>query len=119
MAEHGWNYHMNPPKYREVSDPDTYIELIHSISASKYCEKVAKDLAQCRKRPEGKLTHPEKCKDPAISLINCFKTVQAIPQPCKQHFDSTLNCLQTGKKCDSFLESYLSCDHPAASKYLN
>ena len=117
MVDPGWNFDMNPPLYRELTAPEIFSELIHSVKANQVCEKPAKALAECRKRPEGKLTNPEKCQTAAITVVDCFKAVQVVPQPCSETYNSLLRCLGNSENCVSLMETYLNCSHPAASKY--
>lgn len=117
MVDPGWNFNMNPPLYRDVTSPEIVNELIHSIKANKVCENPAKALAECRKRPEGKLTNPEKCQTAAITVIDCYKAIQVVPQACSESYNSLLRCFEGTESCVSLMDSYLNCSHPASSKY--
>ena len=76
MAESGWNFHMTPPLNQPLEPRALFTELIHSVKASISCESQAKNLAECRRKPEGKITNPEKCQSAAISVIDCYRDVQ-------------------------------------------
>lgn len=116
MAESGWNFHMTPPLSQPLEPRGLFTELIHSIKASSSCESQAKSLAECRKKPEGKLTNPEKCQSFAVSLIDCYRDVQQVAPSCKESFNSALSCLENSRSCDHVLESYLACKPTASHK---
>ena len=116
MAESGLNLHMTPPLYQPLEPRSLFSELIHSVKASTSCESQAKNLSECRKRPEGKLTNPEKCQGFALSLIDCYREVQQVAPSCKESFNTALSCLQNSGSCDRDLESYLACKPSASHK---
>ncbi|OMJ76081.1 hypothetical protein SteCoe_24644 [Stentor coeruleus] len=117
MAEDKWNFLANPPIVGSIDNEYYNKELIGSVRAFYACGKVAKALADCRKRPEGRFVHPEKCESHARAVVDCYQEVRNAPATCASPYEKTFECLQKGGSCASLLEDYVKCEHPAAKKY--
>ena len=117
MGEVEWNMHMMPPKYAEYTKDEVNSELIHSSKAYYVCNTVAKAFAECRKKPDGKLVHPEICQNHADALMTCYNQVKQVPSECKNSYAMVFNCLNDKSQCNNQLKEYLGCYHPATKIY--
>jgi hypothetical protein len=117
MEGNGLNLYSMPPLYRKLSRNEVDSEMIHSTKAYYVCNSVAKALGHCRQRPNGKLVHPEDCQTHAEALLTCYNLVKIVPNDCQAHFNSVLECLTQNNFCESKMQNYLNCDHPAYRQY--
>ena len=97
------DFYMKPPLVSLYDKDSLYKEFVHSAKAFHVCGAVAKTFAECRKKPSGKIVHPELCKPHADTLLTCYNEVKTTPKQCEESYIRVVDCLQKGNykaRCD-------------------
>ena len=113
MEEIKWNFHALPPVYSHYTREEANAELIHATKAYSTCKSVAKVFAECRRKPSGKIVHPESCQTHAESLQSCYNAIKIIPASCQSDYSQVYKCLNENKSCEVQMNAYIRCEHPA------
>lgn len=112
-----WNFQFLPPKQAVYTNSEVNESLIHFNKANVTCADLAKNFANCRRKPLGKTVDPELCRPLADQLLECFNEVKVVPASCKTHYDDVKSCLEAGGSCGEKLAAYVGCPTTADSKY--